>query len=526
MGYRFTLESANTVANLTFGKVISCYRDIYGSREGYDGFMYFLDQFHENMYSNEKERYIRSIRHVRENLHKEYHEWGNRLHPEERVYDDTFLHFHRGALDALHELSRLFARCAVKSLLLPQTGGYHDYRGYKSYDFMTSKETLHNLVRLHEGDSCLILQPEEATRSTVIFDAFPNFEVALRQADLWPAVMFWNGHEDFAFVPVKHEDELRYLFEIIKYERYPMDEIQRVAEKRKKPSHYLFQLSDLHFGARNIDVAERRLRSLVKSQLADIDDDDSIDFVITGDAVDSPTTNTENDYRNFSEFLKERTGAKPIRVLGNHDINSHGLSLSRRNQRLANIIGEYPKIRILNDPKVILLLFNSNTNGNFAEGEIGTAQMAEMGNLLDDVKNLNEYLLIAVMHHHLLPIPQPDYYDEKWYKKILPGNLVEETLKLIDSDLFIEWLAQRNVKFVLHGHKHIPFMTENNGIRVISCGSSTGRVTHKERGKTYISYNFIKISDRAVTCTQFAEELIGAGVKNIRTETVLLAGEE
>lgn len=148
--------------------------------------------------------------------------------------------------------------------------------------------------------------------------------------------------------------------------------------------------------------------------------------------------------------------------------------------------------------------------------------MAEMGNLLDKVENLCDYLLIAMMHHHLLPIPQPNYYDSKWYKKILPGNILEESLKLIDADLFIQWLNQRNVKFVLHGHKHIPFMTENDGIRVISCGSSTGQIIHKEKGKTYISYNLLKISKKAVTCLQFAEEIYGAGAKNIRTETIAL----
>jgi len=50
MGYRFSLESANTVGNLTFGRVMSCYRDIYSSEKGYYEFMSFLDQFHENIY--------------------------------------------------------------------------------------------------------------------------------------------------------------------------------------------------------------------------------------------------------------------------------------------------------------------------------------------------------------------------------------------------------------------------------------------------------------------------------------------
>ena len=65
MGYRFTLESANTVANLTFGKVMSCYREIHSSEESYWGFRGFLDQFHENMYSNENERYSQYIYRLR-----------------------------------------------------------------------------------------------------------------------------------------------------------------------------------------------------------------------------------------------------------------------------------------------------------------------------------------------------------------------------------------------------------------------------------------------------------------------------
>ena len=513
MGYRFTLESANTVANLTFGKVMSCYRDIYSSRENYDGFMYFLDQFHKNMYTNELERYMKNIRRIRETLHL-YEDY--KRPPEDVEYGDTFLHFHRGALEALHELSVIFDRCTVKSLLLPEMKKSNDY----NYNFMTSQETLHKLVRKHQGDSCLILQPQERPYKTTIFDAFPNFEIALRQADLWPAVLFWEN-SDFVFVPIRHEDELLYLYEIIQYERHPIGEIKRIAERKKKTSHYIFHLSDLHFGAKNVDVAERRLKSLVKSQLSSIELDDSVEFIITGDSVDSPNRATENSYINFAEYLEERCGQRPIRILGNHDINNNGLAVFHGKQRIANIISEFPKIQVLEEQKVILLLFNSNTNGNLAAGEIGTAQMSEMGNLLDKVKNLSEYMLIAVMHHHLLPIPQPDYYDEKWYKKILPSGFLDESLKLVDANLFIEWLNQRNIKYVLHGHKHIPFMSEYRGLNEIGCGSSTGQITHKEKGKTFISYNLLKISEKAVTCTLFAEEIFGAGAKNIRTETIL-----
>lgn len=49
MGYRFTLESANTVANLTFGKVMSCYRDIHSSEEIYRCFEDVLSLFYLNL---------------------------------------------------------------------------------------------------------------------------------------------------------------------------------------------------------------------------------------------------------------------------------------------------------------------------------------------------------------------------------------------------------------------------------------------------------------------------------------------
>lgn len=515
MGYRFTLESANTVANLTFGKVMSCYRDIYSSAECYEGFMHFLDQFHHNLYSNEMERYMMSVQRIRETLHR-YEDYKRPLHKVE--YDDTFLIFHKDALDALKELSSIFERCTTKSLLLPPMKGSDKH----SYDFMTSPRTLSKLLELHKGDSCLILQPQEQPYNATIFNAFPNFDVALRQADMWPAVLFWENPDNYVFIPVKHEDELIYLYEIIKYERHPIDEIKRIAESKKKTSHYIFQLSDLHFGAKNVDIAERRLKSLVKSQLSKIELGDSVNFVITGDAVDSPKQTTEANYSNFAEYVEDRCGQKTIRILGNHDINSHGIAVFHGNQHIAKIVGEYPKIKIIEESKVILLLFNSNTNGNLAEGEIGIAQMSEMGNLLDNVENLESYLLIAVLHHHLLPIPKPNYYDQKWFEKILPSNFMDMSLKLLDADLFFEWLRRRNVRIVLHGHKHIPFFAESEGISVIGCGSSTGQIVHKEKGKTFISYNMLKISERTVTCTQFAEEVYGAGAENIRTEIIEL----
>ena len=50
MGYRFSLETANTVANLAFGKVLSSYRDIFSSESRYEEFKEFLYTFEENLF--------------------------------------------------------------------------------------------------------------------------------------------------------------------------------------------------------------------------------------------------------------------------------------------------------------------------------------------------------------------------------------------------------------------------------------------------------------------------------------------
>lgn len=507
MGFRFTLESANTVANLTCGRIYACYDGIYSSYENYECFLYFLDTFPEKIYTNWE--------HIHYNIHRIRHrikEIG--YHKSEKNLNEEYRD--KRILKELRELSLIFDRCQVKSLLLPSFR--HDKLDYLD-DFMTSEDTIRQLFHWHPDNTCLILQPQERLfrNRITIFDAFPNFDIALKQADLWPAVMFWNKDDDFAFVPVRNKHELMDLYEMLYFERNTITQLRRYADRKKKSSHFYFHLSDLHLGTKNVEVSERRLKSLIKKQLSTLEPDDKIDFIITGDAVDSPSKVNNMEYIDFSEFLESKSGKEPIFVLGNHDVNKVGLAFNRYNQILANAVGKYPKIEIDNEINVIFLLFNSNTNGRLAEGEIGLEQMSEMGNLLDAVPEVFKYKLVAVLHHHVIHIEKPNFYDERWYKKMLPKDFLDNSLRLIDADLFLEWLKQRNVKIVLHGHKHIPFISEQDGIHIISCGSSTGQVTHKDRRKTYLSYNVLKFTNDSVVCTQFAEELLGAGAKDIQS---------
>lgn len=520
MGYRFTLETANTIANLTFGKIISCYRDIYSSPQNYEGFLEFLDDFSDNFYSEKTMQDLETINKVRNIItgHQTIINLNDEHHYKENEFDND-IYYNEYVLDALKILSNLLNRCTTKALLLPPIAGSENYW---KHGFMTSRRTLHNLLSLHKGDSCLILQPRDCPQNATVFNSFPNFDVALRQADKWPAVLFWENSDDYVFIPIESEHELYNIFEIVKYEKHPVNELRKIAERKKTPDYYLFHLSDLHFGAKDVDRAERRLRTIIKTHISKLDSTDNVSFIITGDAVDTPKASTEASFLSFRDYLEDRCGQEPIRVLGNHDINYHGLALFHNNQRITNIVSGYPKIKIIEEAKIILLLFNSNTKGHLAEGKIGTTQMAEMGNLLDNVENIEDYTLIAVLHHHLFPISKPSFYDQRWYEKFLPNNFVDTSLKLIDSDIFVDWLTRRNVRIVLHGHKHIPFFTISNGIAVIGCGSSTGQIVHKDKNKTLISYDMLKINKKNITYTQFAEEIYGAGVMDVCTEIIQL----
>ena len=312
------------------------------------------------------------------------------------------------------------------------------------------------------------------------------------------------------------------MFRLAKYDSHPIHVLKRIAEGRKQTSQVILQLSDLHFGADDVIGPARRLKSLVRTQLEKIDSSNRICTIITGDGVDSPKESAEDLLTDFSEYIKAITKQEPIRVLGNHDINFQGLAISHSTQNIANNLCDFPRLEYVEGAKTILLLFNSNNTGaDLAKGEIGVEQMIKMGNLLDEVKNLSDYLLIAVLHHHVVPIPTPEYYERKWYSRIIPSRLIEESLKLIDADEFLDWLQKRNVRLVLHGHKHIPYFTVTNGIAFLACGSSTGKIRSKEKGKTCLSLNWITINSNSITLTQVSEERLGAG-PDIRTDIINL----
>lgn len=314
MGYRFTLEAANSVANLAEGKVMTCYKDIVSSEEDFFSFLDFVNTFEDYAYMKHP-AFSMDMRRIIAKMSDSY--WGNNNVLQSKQYNSELL-------DCLKMLSNVLKRCKIKSLLLPQVGK-NEYKG--DSNFILSEETMQILVDMHPENSCLILQPREVPHRNKIsiFNAFPYFEVALRNIDLWPAVLLWDKN-DFSFLPVKNIDELISIYQILNYEKNPLDFLNKEYGYKSSSNHYYFHLSDLHFGSNNVILAQRRLKKLVETHMRDIGHQDNIDVIVTGDMLDSPKESYHIMYKNFADDIEKMTGKPPMSIVGNHDVYSHGLA--------------------------------------------------------------------------------------------------------------------------------------------------------------------------------------------------------
>jgi len=517
MGFKLTLRGANRIANLACGRVDAAYKSIYRDSDNFAYFLEYLAHFAEAHCRERMESERGDILRARDTLQS--FGFGHGKKNLDQCADDSEEYGHDFGCeipDALTELASILDEYPIKSLLLPDV---RNIGKDSSKEFMMSEEVLRRLLEQDPECTCLIVQPREVTRTdrVTIFDAFPAFKIALRQIDQWPAVLFWNERDGEAvFVPVADEEELYHIYSLAR-EADAFAKLRAYAQKKLPPSHYYMHLSDLHFGVRRDEVLQKQLQTLVTQEASSLDNDDILDFLITGDIVDSPTPRTIASVQRFAEFLDTVSHSKPIFVSGNHDINLLGLAFHQRNQHWAHIAGGYPKIRIADDIGVIFMLFNSNTRGFLAQGEIGKQQMQAMREQLAGVENLENYTLIAVLHHH---VASSEYYkrtiaNEEWQEGLNIYRDAEKFKRLRDADAFLAFLDEYRTKFVLHGHKHTPIVIKRNDMYIISCGSTIGH------NRSYVSYNMLKFADRTLTCTQFVEQLAGAKTK--RRDVMALA---
>lgn len=525
MGYRTSIQNINSVGHLIEGNIYTFLQQSIASEEMLRTNIYFLDRLihrtSEQFYMSKEywRNLSEDLEFLRHNWYKIRRKWEQmcRYSSLQDIELEDILNHNPRLLEYLQIISKLFSRCKIKSILLP---GF-DYSNPIN-SLLIDEGILKNIVNIHPGDTALVLQFEELfnRKEIAVLNVFSKFDTALYQMNNWPGVFLWN-EEDSIFLPIQEENDLYKIFNIVRYENNSFNFLREQFAKKSRQNKYayLFHMSDLHFGNKLAEKRTMRVMRILENHISKLEDNTPLIPIITGDIMQSPCFSSKQAYEQFSELLRSKGFESPVHVLGNHDVDISGiLKLFTKHKAIISSITDSKRITIFEDLKLALIKFNSNTGGELAQGRIGEDQLMEIGNEIDAIDSKDSYTFIALLHHHPLLIENPEWYAQDWYESILGSRYFEKTMKLIDSDLFLEWIHNRGIKYILHGHKHIPKIQKHNDITVVAAGSTTGSVKHQEKGKTYLSYNLIKYdidSKKLVSISIIAEEIIGAGAKNI-----------
>ncbi len=451
------------------------------------------------------------------NYYPRYSQRGNRI----REVIETYAGRHGSELDLLEELRRYFQEIPWIALLVP--GGFD----YELDRILTDSSTLEELVGVRDEDPGLILQidgtfnPHEIRLTNV----FPAFRVALENATRWPGVLLWSG-QDATFLPLpRHAARLREalhwvfshlatMFDRPNLAAFRVQYLKEVDSARTVQSRLnILHLSDLHLGSKAARMRLPRVKTLIRSTVEDLGEDDPVVPVVTGDLMDTPSQENLDELRSFSEFLHSLGVDDPILLLGNHDVRDDGW-LAPIHEHAVHI--ERDRVVWKDGPRVALASFNSVVGGNLARGSIGEREFADVGDALDrDREKARSYAVVALLHHHPVPVRVPSWYRRSWYERLL-GSEFDQTEDLVDAQLFLKWIQSRRITAVLHGHKHIPRFTVHEGISIIGCGSTVGKVDTVESGETYVSMNVVTVDQATgeLSCRLRSERIPGGGFES------------
>lgn len=318
---------------------------------------------------------------------------------------------------------------------------------------------------------------------------YKYFLEALYQIDEWPGILVFK-EEQWAFYSVTNLSQVNGIFLAINQGTVFDNNYYNQADS------YIVQLSDLHLGTKNKAKGKVVLEESLAELCPSLHSKYPIKFLITGDLMNSPNRKNMYEASSFMNMLKKQYKGDVTFILGNHDVIVHGFNFMKRQKAkvVAYLLGE--NIKVLENEKIILIKINSTVEGNLARGKVGKIQLEEIDDELASIENINEYTLMAMVHHHVLEIPRDDFLKAKWHEKIFVGKIVENSKVLMDAEDLIAWLSKHHIQYVFHGHKHLPFFNYHQGLYVISGGSSCGGGA-KESKSRYLSYNVLKYNHQS-----------------------------
>jgi 3',5'-cyclic AMP phosphodiesterase CpdA len=257
----------------------------------------------------------------------------------------------------------------------------------------------------------------------------------------------------------------------------------------------ILHLSDLHFGEghgfpteraqEGVDVDRYRLVDAIHEWIRENDVSIGV-VVISGDLISKGDSRAFHEVGAFLEELLAGLGLGKdhcVLVPGNHDLWTIGISNPTRTfhhqvgytdfLRSFFLTDEHRELyyvrryRVLKQdlPDYVFFALNSARLRSEALREYGYVERHRYKKLfqfvnerLAEEKAERAILQFAVLHHHLLPVEEIDRPDEPLPLRSgdeLPARPKSLTL---DSGQLIDEFQAQGIRFVLHGHRHMPFV--------------------------------------------------------------------
>jgi len=402
---------------------------------------------------------------------------------------------------------------------------------------MCSEDFLRDLIFIRPEDPGLVLQMQDPPeRIFSLTDIFPAFKTALAASTDWPGVLLWTQTGDSIFLPVGTEvsearERTRWIFSHlsttigIDLELLKMQFSREFSGAASSASKRLtiVHLSDIHLGSRDASLRLPRVQSMLANIINDLGEyGETVLPLISGDLMDNPDEDNLDRVRSFLGMLSMLGTEPSIVLLGNHDVRNDGY-LSENLRMAMQITERSGAVRWLEDLNVGIACFDSVRDGKLARGYIGERQLLDMGSALDSkIRNRNDYVVLAAVHHHPIPVKIPDWYAQPFYERVL-GSFYEKTDDLEDAGQFLSFVEQRRFAAILHGHKHIPRLDKTSGgIPVIGCGSSVGKVKTNDKG-TFMSINLLTLntSTKVLSARLLAERVAGGGLGQYKSHEIV-----
>ncbi len=218
----------------------------------------------------------------------------------------------------------------------------------------------------------------------------------------------------------------------------------------------IVQISDIHCGSSHFD------ENLMMNTIIQVNEIKPDVLIVTGDLT---MDGYYDEYKKAVNYIKQFKVKKKLIVPGNHDSRNVGYKLFEK------LIGNaFKVIKINND---MIICGADSTEPDLDDGQIGRYHTLQLKKIFFG----NYKFRILALHHHVISVP----------------NSGREMNILRDAGDVLKMAVKSKVNLILSGHKHIPHIWNFEGIKILTCSTTTSR---RIRGMNNPSYNIIHISNK------------------------------